>query len=186
MPAKVAAFSLSARLGPLGGGEGETGGPVWRRAAEVMIALVALTIVAGGFVAGLHAGLVYNTFPLMDGGLVPPEYAQLQPFVRNWFENAAAVQFDHRLLAMTTAAVVLALWLAGSRAMLPGRARLALHGLLAIAALQFALGVSTLLLVVPIPLAAAHQGGAVLLLTAAIVLRHSLRSDRKRGESEPA
>jgi cytochrome c oxidase assembly protein subunit 15 len=61
-----------------------------------------------------------------------------------------------------------------------------LHGLLAIAALQFALGVSTLLLVVPIPLAAAHQGGAVLLLTAAIVLRHSLRSDRKRGESEPA
>jgi cytochrome c oxidase assembly protein subunit 15 len=159
---------------------------VWRRAAEVMIALVALTIVAGGFVAGLHAGLVYNTFPLMDGGLAPPEYAQLQPFVRNWFENAAAAQFDHRVLAMTTAAAVLALWLAGSRAALPGRVRLALHGLLAIAALQFALGVSTLLLVVPIPLAAAHQGGAVLLLTAAIVLRHSLRSDRKRGESEPA
>jgi cytochrome c oxidase assembly protein subunit 15 len=178
--------TLSARLGPLGGGEGETGGPVWRRAAEVMIALVALTIVAGGFVAGLHAGLVYNTFPLMDGGLAPPEYAQLQPFVRNWFENAAAAQFDHRVLAMTTAAAVLALWLAGSRAALPGRVRLALHGLLAIAALQFALGVSTLLLVVPIPLAAAHQGGAVLLLTAAIVLRHSLRSDRKRGESEPA
>ncbi len=178
--------TLSARLGPLGGGEGETGGPVWRRAAEAMIALVALTIVAGGFVAGLHAGLVYNTFPLMDGGLAPPEYAQLQPFVRNWFENAAAAQFDHRVLAMTTAAAVLALWLAGSRAALPGRVRLALHGLLAIAALQFALGVSILLLVVPIPLAAAHQGGAVLLLTAAIVLRHSLRSDRKRGESEPA
>jgi cytochrome c oxidase assembly protein subunit 15 len=166
------------------GGEGVDW--LWRRAADAIIALVALTIIAGGFVAGLHAGLVYNTFPLMDGGLVPPEYAQLQPFVRNWFENVAAVQFDHRLLAMTTAASVLALWLAGSRAGLPRSARLALHGLLAVAALQFALGVATLLLVVPIPLAAAHQGGAVLLLTAAIALRHSLRSDRKRGESAPA
>jgi cytochrome c oxidase assembly protein subunit 15 len=157
------------------GGEGETCGSVWRRAAEAIIALVALTIVAGGFVAGLHAGLVYNTFPLMDSGLVPTDYAQLQPFIRNWFENVAAVQFDHRLLAVTTAASVLALWLAGSRAGLPRPTRLVMHGLLAVAALQFALGVATLLLVVPIPLAAAHQGGAVLLLTAAIVLRHTLR-----------
>jgi len=157
------------------GGEGESVGPVWRRAAEVVIALVALTIAAGGFVTGLHAGLVHNTFPLMDGSLVPPDYAQLQPFVRNWFENVAAVQFDHRLLAMTTAAAVLVLWLAASPAVLPRPARLALHGLLGIAALQFVLGVSTLLLVVPVPLAAAHQGGAVLLLTAAIVLRHTLR-----------
>jgi cytochrome c oxidase assembly protein subunit 15 len=157
------------------GGEGESVGPVWRRAAEAVIALVALTIAAGGFVAGLHAGLTYNTFPLMDGSFVPAGYAQLQPFLRNWFENVAAVQFDHRLLAMTTAAAVLVLWVAASRAVLPRPARLALHGLLGIAALQFVLGVSTLLLVVPVPLAAAHQGGAVLLLTAAIVLRHRLR-----------
>jgi len=150
-------------------------GACWRRAAEAVITLVALTILAGGFVAGLHAGLVYNTFPLMNGSLVPPDYAQLQPFIRNWFENVATVQFDHRLLAMTTAAAVLALWLAASCAVLPRPARLALHGLLAIAALQFFLGVLTLLLVVPVPLAAAHQGGAVLLLTAALVLRHTLR-----------
>jgi len=148
----------------------------WRRATEAIIALVALTIAAGGFVAGLHAGLVYNTFPLMDGSLVPTGYAQLQPFVRNWFENVAAVQFDHRLLAMTTAGTVMALWLAARRAPLPRSARLALHALLAAAAAQFALGVSTLLLVVPIPLAAAHQAGAVLLLTAAIVFRHALRA----------
>jgi len=76
---------------------------------------------------------------------------------------------------MTTAAAVLLLWLVGSRAALPRPARLALHALLAAAALQFALGVSTLLLVVPIPLAAMHQAGAVLLLTAAIVLRYTLR-----------
>src|SRR5438445_4534266 len=111
----------------------------------------------------------------MDGSLVPPGYAELEPFVRNWFENVAAVQFDHRLLATTTAVVVLVLWLAGQRAGLPRPAGLALHALLAAAALQFALGVSTLLLVIPIPLAAAHQAGAVLLLTAAIVLRHTLR-----------
>ena len=138
-----------------------------------MLGLVGLTIVAGGFVAGLNAGLAYNTFPLMDGSFVPAGYAQLQPFVRNWFENVAAVQFDHRILAMTTVACVIALWLAGRRAALPRPARLALRALLAAALLQLALGILTLLLVVPIPLAAAHQAGAVLLLTAAIVLRHA-------------
>ena len=151
-------------------------GPIWRRAAGGVIALIGLTILAGGFVAGLNAGLAYNSFPLMDGQFVPAGYAQLQPFVRNWFENIAAVQFDHRLLAITTAVAVLLLWHFGSRAALPRLARLALHALLAAAALQFALGVSTLLLVVPIALAAMHQAGAVLLLTAAIVLRHTLRA----------
>ena len=157
-------------------GEGETRvGAAWRRAADAILGLVALTILAGGFVAGLHAGLTYNTFPLMDGSVVPAGYAQLQPFIRNWFENIAAVQFDHRLLAMMTAAAVLLVWLAGWWAALPRPVRHALHGLLAATALQFCLGVATLLLVVPIPLAAAHQAGAVLLLTAAIVLRHRLR-----------
>jgi cytochrome c oxidase assembly protein subunit 15 len=166
---------LTPALSPLKGGEGEYVGPVWRRASEGILGLVALTILAGGFVAGLNAGLVYNNFPLMDGSFVPAGYAQLQPFIRNWFENVAAVQFDHRLLAMTTAAAVALLWIAGWHAGLPRSARRALHALLAIAALQFALGVATLLFVVPIPLAAAHQAGAVLLLSAAIVLRHRLR-----------
>jgi cytochrome c oxidase assembly protein subunit 15 len=147
-----------------------------RRGAEVVLGLVGLTIVAGGFVAGLNAGLTYNTFPLMDGRLVPAGYAQLEPFIRNWFENVAAVQFDHRVLAMTTVGAVILLWFAGNRATLPSPARHALHALLAIALLQLSLGISTLLLVVPIPLAAMHQAGAVLLLTAAIVLRHRLRT----------
>ncbi|MGE5271469.1 MAG: COX15/CtaA family protein [Thiohalocapsa sp.] len=163
---------LTPTLSPTGG---EGAARRWRRAAEGLIALVALTICAGGFVAGLNAGLTYNTFPLMDGSYFPAGYAQLQPFVRNWFENIAAVQFDHRLLAETTVSAALLLWLAGRRALLPPPARRALHALLAAALVQFALGVSTLLLVVPIPLAAAHQAGAVLLLTAAIVLRHTVR-----------
>jgi heme a synthase len=150
-------------------------GAGWRRAAEAVILLVGLTIAAGGFVAGTRAGLTYNTFPLMDGRLIPAGYAQLLPFIRNWFENIAAIQFDHRLLAMTTIAAALLLWAAGLRAALPAPTRVALWALLAAAAAQVAFGISTLLLVVPIPLAAAHQAGAVILLTAAIVLRHTLR-----------
>jgi cytochrome c oxidase assembly protein subunit 15 len=148
--------------------------PLWRRAAEGVLALVALTILAGGFVAGTRAGLTYNTFPLMDGRVVPVGYDRLHPFYLNWFENIAAIQFDHRALAVASALAILLLWSAGLRAALPRPARAALHALLAAAALQVALGVSTLLLVVPVPLAAAHQAGAVLLLTAAIVFRHTL------------
>ncbi len=153
------------------------GGLGWgrRRAAEAVILLVAVTIAAGGFVAGTRAGFVYNTFPLMGGHLVPGEYAALHPFIRNWFENLAAVQFDHRLLAMTTLGAVLLMWAAALGRLAAFPARTALWFLLAAVLLQVALGISTLLLVVPIPLAAAHQAGAVLLLTAAIVFRHTLR-----------
>ncbi len=160
--------------------------PGWRRAAEAVLLLIALTISAGGFVAGTHAGLTYNTFPLMDGRLVPAGYAQLHPFFLNWFENIAAVQFDHRALAGATAVAVLPLWAAGLRAPLPQPARVALNGLLTATALQVMLGVSTLLLVVPIPLAAAHQAGAVLLLTAAILLRHALRGASVMDAEQPA
>ena len=150
-------------------------GKGWRRGAEAVILLVALTIAAGGLVAGTHAGLIYNTFPLMDGALLPPDYFRLHPLYLNWFENAAAIQFDHRVLALATAALVSLAWAAGLRTALPRPARFALHALLAVVALQIGLGIATLLLVVPIPLAAAHQTVAVLLLTAAVVLRHTLR-----------
>ena len=149
--------------------------PGWRRAAEIILFFIGVTILAGGFVAGTRAGLTYNTFPLMDGRLVPEGYGQLRPFILNWFENVAAVQFDHRLLAVATAVVIALVWAAGQRTGLPKPARAALHTLLGVAALQVALGISTLVLVVPIPLAAAHQAGALLLLTAAILLRHTLR-----------
>ena len=149
--------------------------PNWKRTAEAVVLLVAVTMTAGGFTAGLRAGLTYNTFPLMDGRLVPAGYGLLQPFWRNWFENITAVQFDHRLLAVATAIVIVLVWGAGQRTTLPRPAREALHALLGLAALQVALGIATLLLVVPIRLAAAHQAGAVGLLTAAIVFRHTLR-----------
>jgi cytochrome c oxidase assembly protein subunit 15 len=145
------------------------------RAAAAVAALIFLTLLAGGFVAGLNAGLTYNTFPLMDGSLVPAGYWQLQPWWRNFFENVAAVQFDHRLLALLSLAAIVALWLAGHRHALAARGRYALDALLAMAVLQVALGVATLLLVVPLPIAAAHQAGAVLLFTAALAACHALR-----------
>jgi cytochrome c oxidase assembly protein subunit 15 len=146
-----------------------------RRGAGAVLALAFLTLLAGGFMAGLRAGLTYNTFPLMDGRLIPAGYAELQPFARNWFENVTAVQFDHRLLAVTTWAAILGLWLWGRRLRPPRGIAQALTALLAMATLQAALGIATLILVVPLPLALAHQAGAVLLITAAVVARHRLQ-----------
>jgi cytochrome c oxidase assembly protein subunit 15 len=143
-----------------------------RPLALCLAALVALTIVAGGFVAGNHAGLDYNTFPLMDGHLVPEGYDRLSPWLRNLTENIPAVQFDHRLLA--TLSAVFALAVLGFGAARPGlRPVLAMLG--GAILLQYALGVATLLYVVPVPLAAAHQAGAVVLLTAALAVLHAVR-----------
>ncbi len=147
-----------------------------RRAVALTAVLVGVTILAGGFVAGTHAGLEYNTFPLMDGRLVPRAYAELTPFWRNLTQNIAAVQFDHRVLATLTACAALATVGIGLRARLPARARRPILALGVLVAVQYALGVATLLLVVPIPLASAHQANAVLVLTAALVALHALRS----------
>ena len=149
-----------------------------RRAAGMVLGLAFLTLIAGAFVAGLRAGYLDNTFPLMQGSFVPPDYAPLAPWWRSLFEDPVTVQFDHRLLAEVTWAAVAALWLASLRLDLPPRARVAVHGLAALATLQAALGIATLLLVVPLPLAVAHQAGALLLVTAAVVARHALGAPR--------
>jgi cytochrome c oxidase assembly protein subunit 15 len=146
--------------------------PAFRALLTVSCIGVALTILAGGFVAGLHAGLIYNSFPWMGDGLVPPDYAALQPFARNLTENLAAVQFDHRALATTTAILVLATVWTGLKTPLPRRVRRAVAIMGAAVVVQYALGVSTLLWVVPVGLAVAHQATAVLLLTAALVALH--------------
>lgn len=148
-----------------------------RRAATALVALVTLTILAGGFVAGLDAGMIYNSFPLMEGRIVPPDYGYLQPWWRDWFENRATVQFHHRVLAITTLVAVLAYVAHAMRQPLPTRARRAAIALAHVVMLQVALGIATLLLVVPVPLAALHQAGAMALFTAALWLRFELRRD---------
>lgn len=142
-----------------------------RRLLNSVLILVALTLVAGAFVAGLRAGSIYNTFPLMGDRIIPGEYAALSPLWRNWFENPAAAQFNHRVLAETTWLVIAFGWLYG-RGRVAGAARRALDLLAAAATVQAALGIATLLSVVALPVAAAHQAGAVLLVTAALYARH--------------
>ena len=145
-----------------------------RHATGLLGGLVFITILSGGFVAGLKAGFAYNTFPLMDGHWIPEVIFLQQPLWRNFFENIATVQFNHRVLATLVFFSVVALWLVAMRQSLPTSARNGLHGLLAVALLQVTLGISTLLLHVPVPLAVMHQGGALLLLTAVIYARHRM------------
>ncbi len=147
-----------------------------RRLVAGLAVLITVTIAAGGFVAGLKAGFAYNTFPLMDGHFVPEGYAMLEPFFRNFFDNIAAVQFDHRLLAECTLLLVIGIWLYARRFELVGRARFAMDLLLFLACMQFLLGVTTLLMVVPVPLGVAHQGGAMLLFAATLLTLRMLRS----------
>src|SRR6266853_1805368 len=128
-----------------------------------------------GLGAGTRAGLAYNTFPLMNGRLVPPEIFAIEPWYLNFSSNMATVQFDHRLIAWLLALLVPWFWLRVHRAALPRRAKLSAHLLLGALALQIALGIATLLLAVPIPLAAAHQAGALLVFSAALFAAHSLR-----------
>jgi len=144
-----------------------------RRHLLLLLALVLGMLTTGGFVAGLDAGKIYNSFPLMGSGLVPGELLALEPAWRNPFENPATAQFIHRWLAMIVGLTVLTLWL--RRARLPQGARGPLHLVFAMAAIQICLGISTLLLVVPVPLAAAHQAGAVMLLTLTVYALHALR-----------
>jgi cytochrome c oxidase assembly protein subunit 15 len=128
--------------------------------ALLIVALIVLQIAAGGFVAGLDAGFGYNTWPLMDGRLVPSGLFAAEPWWRNVFENAMTVQFNHRLIAYVVVIVV-----AGYAYVVqtPGAALL-----LAAVLAQVALGIWTLLWSVPLWLGLAHQGGAMLVLAAAL------------------
>ncbi len=137
--------------------------------------LAVLTMLAGGFVAGIRAGFSYNTFPLMDGQLVPAGYADLTPWWRNLTANIAAVQFNHRLLATATLlAAAFAAWRAW-RLLPAGRARAMVLGLGGAIALQYGLGILTLIHVVPVGLGTLHQAMAVLVLTMGLLALHGLR-----------
>ena len=139
--------------------------------------LITLTIISGGFVAGLKAGKIYNTFPMMGDHWMPPGLTTLEPGWRNLTENATTVQFDHRLLAITTFLMIVVYWLRARKTDLPVRAAKATNALLHTGVLQVALGISTLIFSVPLVLAASHQAVAMLLFTVALTLLHSLRSD---------
>ncbi len=159
---------------------------IFRRSVAGLSVLVFCTAMSGGLVAGLDAGLIYNEFPYMGLGFTPPKSELFSDFYshrpdrsdiwwRNPLENPSLVQLDHRILATTTFTSVMALWAYTKlsptvRKLLPVPARKGMHGVVGFVWLQVVLGISTLIYLVPLPLASAHQAGSLALLTSVIVL----------------
>ena len=151
----------------------------------MLTAIIFVMSLSGGLVAGIRAGLVYNTFPLMNGYWIPPQILLLEPWYSNFFDNAATVQFDHRLIAWLLAALVPWFWWRSRHVTLTPWARLWCDALPAVLILQLTLGIVTLLLAVPVALAAAHQAGALLLLTSALMANHQLQLTANPNEQAP-
>ena len=159
---------------------------IFRRSVAGLAVLVFCTAMSGGLVAGLDAGLIYNEFPYMGQGLTPPKSELFSDFYshredksdlwwRNMLENPSLVQLDHRIMATTTFCSIMALQaytrLAPTvKQMLPAACRKGMHGVVGFAWLQVILGISTLLYLVPVPLASAHQAGSLALLSWVLVL----------------
>lgn len=154
-----------------------------RGLSVVNVALVATTVLSGAYVAGNDAGRAYNTFPMMGDEWIPEGMWTLQPAWRNLVENTATVQFDHRVLALSTLSSITAMFMTAKRAaggvvwkhILPRYSQIMLHSAAGMAAVQVSLGISTLLLYVPTHLAATHQFGSLILLTFSTAALHSLK-----------
>ena len=141
------------------------------RAAATLL-LVLLTIIAGAFVAGMDAGLLYNEYPLMGDGLVPVEY--WENGLSDPFDNPASAQFHHRWIAVLAVLAVAGLWVSGMRRGLGG----IVHIMALSVIIQFLLGLTTLLLGVPVWAGALHQAGAVLLLSLVLIVTHRLQAQQ--------
>ncbi len=149
--------------------------------AKALLVLVIFQIFLGGLVAGLNAGLTFNTWPLMDGQLVPKGLFAMSPAWMNFFENVMTVQFQHRMVAYLVTGVVL--WQAW-RVLRDGAAqalRMPMKLLLAAIFLQVTLGIATLLKHVPLDYALLHQGVAVLVL--ALSVEMVVRTARGKASS---
>ncbi|HEY2629641.1 MAG TPA: COX15/CtaA family protein [Usitatibacter sp.] len=144
------------------------------RLSRAFAALVFVMVLSGALVAGIHAGLAYNTFPRMNGEWIPDEVMLIDPWWKNLVFNMATVQLDHRIIAMLVALGAIWSWSWARRSGAP-RQRAWANALLIAAALQVCAGIATLLLRVPIPLAAIHQAGALAVFTCALGLAHALQ-----------
>jgi cytochrome c oxidase assembly protein subunit 15 len=139
-----------------------------QRILIALLLLASLTVISGAFVAGLRAGHIYNEFPRMGAGFIPIEYGTMSPWWKDLLENPASAQFNHRVLAMVTLVAVIVGFVrarAGAHQALRSRLNLVLGAVL----VQVALGITALLLSVPVVVGIAHQAGALLLLTALVL-----------------
>jgi cytochrome c oxidase assembly protein subunit 15 len=159
-----------------------------RASAAILLVLVFVQIYLGALVAGLRAGLIYNTWPLIDGALIP-ELSRLffeRPWWRNFFENTLTVQFSHRVAAYLLWLVAVLHVVDVARSSRKGPA---LNGALALAAavtVQASIGVLTLLHQTPIGLALLHQAVAMVVLTVAVVHAGRLATTGKLGAGDDA
>ena len=144
-----------------------------QRLGTWLVALVFVMVLSGALVAGIHAGLAYNTFPLMNGNFIPPEILVVEPLWLNFFTNMATVQFDHRMLAWLLMGMIP--WFSWRIWKETPDARTPAVVLSAWLAVQVALGIATLLLQVPVALGAAHQAGALVLFGLLIWANHAIR-----------
>jgi cytochrome c oxidase assembly protein subunit 15 len=142
--------------------------------ARVTVAVVFVMALTGGLVAGTRAGFAYNTFPLMGGVILPPDLMRISPWYLNFVYNLTTVQFVHRAIAWTLIVLVPVLWWWIRRTVPAPQARRQSDVMLGVLALQVTLGVATLLSVVALPLAAAHQAGAVLLYASSLWTAYAL------------
>lgn len=145
-----------------------------KRFGIALTSLIILMILSGGFVAGTKAGLAYNTFPTMNGEWIPAGLLALQPWWINLFENPTTIQFNHRMIAWLLMVCVPAFWFYATRIVQDPMTRIGLHLLVAMIAIQVLLGVTTLLFAVPVALGAAHQAGALILLTVSLFINRRL------------
>jgi cytochrome c oxidase assembly protein subunit 15 len=144
-----------------------------QRLGTWLVALVFVMVLSGALVAGIHAGLAYNTFPLMNGAFVPPEIFMVDPLWLNFFTNMATVQFDHRMIAWALMALIP--WFSWRIWTETPGARPAAVALTLWLAVQVSLGIATLLLQVPVALAALHQAGAMVLFGLILWANHAIR-----------
>ncbi|XP_054167181.1 cytochrome c oxidase assembly protein COX15 homolog [Oppia nitens] len=151
----------------------------FRRYTHMTKGFIFFTALSGALVAGLDAGLVYNSWPLMADRIIPTDLLSQSPKWKNFFENATTVQFDHRRLGELVLCGSTGLWIYSRRLPLSPRTRLAVNCLFAATLLQVTLGVTTLLFYVPKSLAASHQSGALTVLTIALWLSHEMKLLKK-------
>lgn len=143
--------------------------------AHGLMGLIFGTVIAGAFVAGLDAGLVYNSFPKMGDRWIPEDLLALEPKWRNFLENPTTVQFQHRVLGIATMTAICLYAARMHRMPLSPRARLALNSLVGMSFVQVGLGIATLLFYVPVSLGSLHQTGSMALLSFAIWLATELK-----------
>jgi cytochrome c oxidase assembly protein subunit 15 len=168
---------------------------IFRGSVAALVLLVFTTAMSGALVAGLDAGLIYNEFPYMGLGLTPPKKEVFDPFYshvpdqsdlwwRNMLENPSLVQLNHRILATTTFTAIISLFaytrFSGSvKSKLPHDAKKGVMGMVHLVSMQVALGISTLIYMVPTWLASAHQAGALAVLTGAVILYSRISMPRR-------